>query len=281
MVTNVLGGVDHLGQLQFENTAHCQAHCKFCPIGDPKKYFTRKQGTMKQDVFEKIIHDGMELGVNDFIPFLNGEPLLAKNFFPQMDYMAERNLAVTIFTNVDLLDREKADRLAAYSNVKFVMLSFHGGTKETYEHTMGLDFEKSKANAEYFLSIAKMPVSVYMLSYEDTLGSEAAFRQMWGTKAFVSDAFYNWAGMIPNERSKGFQHEPIPCSRALNNMTILYDGTVSLCCMDLNGTSYTLGNVMQRHIGEIWDDMQWIRDKHHQRQFAELPLCKECTLNRY
>jgi len=272
--------MDPLEQIQYEGTAHCNAHCKFCPVGDPRHYFTRKQGTMKQPVFEKIISDGMDLGITKYLPFLNGEGLLAPSFFPQMDYMAERNLTVTLFTNVSLLTREKAERLAAYTNVDFVMLSFHGGTKEAYERTMGLNFETSKANAEYFLSIAKMPVSVYMLSYEDTLGTEGAFREMWGSRAFVSDAFFNWAGAVPNKRSEAFQHEQMPCARILHNMTILFDGRVSLCCMDHDG-AVILGNVMEEHLGTIWERNQPMRDMHHQRRFAELPLCKNCTLNRY
>lgn len=276
--------MDVLENVQFEGISICNAHCPFCPVGDPKRYFTRKQGQMSQEVFEKIIHDAIDLGVKHVIPFLSGEPLLAKTFFPWMDYIAEKGLTTTVFTNVSKLDKDKADRLAQYTNIDQVMLSFHGGTAEAYEKSMGFgpgSYDKNTAQAEYFISVSRSPVAVYMLNYEDTLGTEAQFREQWGSRAFVSDAFFNWAGDITvSDRSKSFEGARYPCPRALHHLTFLHTGVASLCCMDSQG-KVALGDIMQEHMGEIWERNQWRRDMHHQLRFDELELCKDCNLNRF
>lgn len=234
---------------------------------------------MERPLFEKIVREGMEMGVRHFIPFLNGEPLMDRRFFDWMDYLAEHDLTVTLFTNGSLLTRAKADRLAQYTNIDLINFSFHGGNAETLKNVMGLNFEKTRANVEYFLSIAKVPTRVYLLSYEDTVESEPEFRKIWGDKAFVSHAYFNWAGLSISERNKAFELPPKPCQRLINHMTILQDGRVALCCMDYQG-AVIHGDANTEHLSDIWARIQPLRERHKNYDF-DMPLCKTCNMNRF
>lgn len=265
---------DTLETIQFETTTACNARCTMCPLPTMQ----RTRGRMSEALFHKIVHDGLEMGVRHFIPFLNGEPLVDPRFFAWMDYMAERDIITTIFTNVSLLTAEKAQRLAQYTNINEVVLSFHGGTKEAYERVMGLDYDDCKAKTEHFLSIAPYPVKVYMTEFEDNAGTRAAFRATWGDHAFIG-AYFNWAGDRPSALAARHLQSPKPCARVLGQMTIMWDGRVNLCCMDIEGR-VVLGNANTQHLRDIWENNQAMRNRHKALDF-DMPLCKTCNVNRY
>lgn len=266
---------DPLTLIQFETTTACNATCTMCPLPAMK----RARGRMSEALFHKIIDDGMAIGVRHFIPFLNGEPLADPRFFDWMDYMADRNLVVTLFTNGSLLNAERAVRLAAYPNIESVTLSFHGGTPEAFERVMGLDYDVCRANAEHFLNIAPYPVRVYMTEFEDNAGTVPAFKETWKGRPILIGAYFNWAGLKPSAFGERSLHPPLPCHRVLEQMTIMWDGRVNLCCMDIEG-AVVLGDVTVQSIAEIWESNQWMRDQHHAYNF-DLPLCRDCNMNRY
>ncbi len=272
--------IDPCTLIQLEGTTHCNAKCKFCPVGFLP--LERPSGEMREELFRKIVAEGMQMGVEDFLIFLNGEPLMDRRFFPWLDYLAERDLHSTLFTNGSLLTRPKADKLATYQGVlRHITFSFHGGNAETYHHVMGLNFEKTRANVEYFLSINqdRIPTQVYLLKYEDTEASEPAFRALWGQRAFVSEAYFNWAGLTESQRNKALQLPPQPCQRLLHHMVILASGQVALCCLDYQG-AVNWGDANIDHLSTIWERAQPWRDRHKALDFS-MPLCSQCNLNRF
>lgn len=261
--------------IQFETTTACNATCTMCPLPT----MTRTRGRMSEALFHKIIADGMEMGVRHFIPFLNGEPFADKRIFDWLDYMAARDLTVTLFTNGSLLDAAKAERLAQYTNIESVTLSFHGGTPEAFERVMGLDYATCKANADYFLSVAPYRVQVYMTEFEDNAGTVPQFLQTWQTVPTLVGAYWNWAGDRPSAMADRRQWRQKPCERVLHQMTIMWDGRVNLCCMDIEGR-VVLGDANTMPLRDIWDSNQWMRDKHLAHEFSELTLCNVCNMNK-
>lgn len=271
--------IDQCTLIQIENTTACNATCNFCPVGfiqDPG----RPIAPMNNDLFYKIVREGMEMGVSEFIPFLNGEPLMSRDFFLWMDYLAERNLRTALSTNGALLTKDKADRLAQYTNISQITFSFHGGNSDTYRHVMGLNFEKTRAKIEYFLSIAKVPVKIYMLKYEDTEASEQGFLETWdGQDVMVSEAYFSWGGLTQSARNKHLEQPVQPCKRLLNHMAILNTGQVALCCMDYHG-AYNWGDANTEHLADIWARAQPLRERHKAMDFS-MNLCDKCNMNRY
>jgi hypothetical protein len=266
--------MDALKHLQVETIAGCNARCTMCPV----PAMTRKRGVMDQALFERIVDQAVELGVRQVIPFLNGEPLLDPHIFTRLDYLTNRDRTFHLFTNGSKLTREVADRLSIYP-LRELVISFVGGTKEAYERVMGLNYERVTANIDYMISVAPYPVKIYMTEFEDTAGTVQAFRKTWGDRAFVG-AYSNWAGKKPDPVVDQYQRDPKPCPRVLERMTVLVDGRVSLCCLDVEG-EVILGDLNPQTLAKVWESQQWRRDAHRAYAFDTLPLCKSCNWNRF
>jgi radical SAM protein with 4Fe4S-binding SPASM domain len=262
--------MDKLNVIQIESSTTCNGKCTFCPRFDMK----RKGGEMTDGLFHKIVKEGAEMGVVNFTPFLNGEPFLFPRLFEWLDYLEERNLRFTLYTNVSMMTKEKADKLNAYKNINEIVFSFHGFDKESYEKMMRIPYERSKVNIDYFVSIAKIPYRVYMLISDITTPGVEKFKQTWGDKVFLGK-YVNWAGKRFSSMA-GTQH---PCPRILSEMTVYWDGRVSLCCMD-SDAGVILGDLNKQSVKEVWESNQWMRDKHKVLDF-NLELCRQCNFARY
>lgn len=269
--------MDQLGIVQIETVGNCQAKCRFCPTGNGIR--TRPGGRMSWNLFTSIVDQAWDLGVRIVVPFGNNEFFIDTRWTQVLDFLRDKGMAVYLNTNVELLTPAKIDKLISYPNIKEIQLSLHGWGKEAYERVMGLDFETTRRNAHYLTDHAPFPVRHYFLLYEDTLDSEAAFRAEWGDKASVTPAFFNWGNTIHSDYAKQFQQPPHPCERLLSQLFVLWDGTVALCCMDVDG-AVPLGNLNTEPLALVWERNQPMRDRHHAYDF-DMPLCKSCTMNRY
>lgn len=216
----------------------------------------------------------MEMGVRTFTPFLNGEPFLFPRLFEWLDHLKERNLNFTLYTNASTMTKEKVDKINTYDNINEIVFSFHGFDKESYEKQMGINYEQSKTNIEYFISIAKIPYRVYILTSDINISGIDKFKETWGDKIFIGK-YVNWAGKRPASM-QGIQH---PCVRLLSEMTVYWDGRVNLCCMD-SDAGVILGDLNKQSVREVWEANQPMRNKHKALDF-NLELCKNCNFNRY
>ena len=83
-----------------EVTAHCNIKCPMCPVTTGLE---RPRGTMKYELFEKVLDD-----VAGIVPhmslFLAGEPLLHKRIFEMIAAASQRGIFTRIHTNALLLN---------------------------------------------------------------------------------------------------------------------------------------------------------------------------------
>lgn len=263
---------DTLKHLQIETLAGCNARCTMCPVPE----MDRPKGRMDQSLFVRIVDQAVEMGCTQIVPFLNGEPFLDPLIFERLTVLTLRRITFHLFTNASKLTKERADHLALFPLSELV-ISFVGGTKEAYERVMSLDYDKVKANIRYMLSVATFPVKVYMTEFRDNEGTVDAFRAEWGDRAFVG-AYADWAGKKPDPVVNLHLRDSKPCPRVLERMTVLVDGRVSLCCLDVEG-EVILGDLNTQTLHDVWESQQWRRDAHRALNF-DLPLCRSCNWNR-
>jgi radical SAM protein with 4Fe4S-binding SPASM domain len=260
--------MDSLKTIQIESSTACNGRCMFCPRHDMK----REGGEMSDELFHKIVNEGMAIGVTMFTPFLNGEPFMFPRLFEWLDYLKERDLRFTLYTNASTLTKEKADKINEYSNITELVFSMHGYDKASYELQMRLPYEKSKANVEYFMSIARIPYRVYMLASAINTPQIDTFKQTWGANVFIGK-YVNWLGKRPSSM-KGTSN---PCNRALTEMTVYWDGRVPLCCM-VSDDELIIGDLNKQSVSEVWESNQWMRNKHKVSDFDIYP-CRDCNFN--
>lgn len=251
--------------IQLESSTNCNARCIFCP----RYEMTRPMGTMNDDLFYKIIKEGKELRIKDFYPFLNGEPFVFPKIWEWLDYMEKEGVRVSLYTNAELMD---VDRLIEYKNINYVNCSLNATTEETYNKIMrGPNFNKVIENIKKLVDKARFRVNVSMVETKENTHEVEEFKKLWKKTTIVK--YLNWGGARPVE----FDGKKKPCCNLLNNINILWDGRVCLCCMDYNG-QVILGDISKEPLKDILERKKLLEDRHKKLDF-NMPLCENCNRN--
>lgn len=272
-----------------ESTNHCNAKCIMCPHIKMK----RNKGTMSFDLYKHIIDTCIVLGIQRIQITGMGETLLDPLIFDRIHYAKKAGIQeVNIFSNASLLTPQKQEMLLK-SGVDLVFLSVDGFDSKNYEDIRrGLSFEEVKENV------------LSLLRKKEAGGNRKPFIVVGGLRvkgdksAYLRSDFYkeicklsdsvwigeegnvhDWSGNV-KEIEISFSRVPWhtqPCRRLWDTLSILWDGRVSLCCIDYEGT-VNFGNIEKQSIMEIWNSrkIKEFRNYHLNRKFEKIELCKNC-----
>jgi MoaA/NifB/PqqE/SkfB family radical SAM enzyme len=112
-----------------ETAAICDLACKFCfrdTLATPDKI-------MDEQLFKRIVDQAVDLGVPSMKFNWRGEPLMNPKLPKFIEYAKNKGILDTIInTNATHLDKSKSRDLIN-AGLDFMIYSFDGGTKETYE----------------------------------------------------------------------------------------------------------------------------------------------------
>jgi radical SAM protein with 4Fe4S-binding SPASM domain len=120
-------------ELQVEVTGACNLRCRMCLVSY-QPALGRTSGAMDLATFKRLV-DGLPTLRRVTMQGL-GEPLLAPDFFPMLEHLAERGIEMGFNTNGTLLTRERAERLVELG-VSWLHVSLDGATAPTYEDIRG------------------------------------------------------------------------------------------------------------------------------------------------
>ena len=273
-----------LHYVHLESSTACNAKCKMCPHSQLSRH-----GAMDYDLFVSIVDQAVDLGCRTFTLFRLGEPLLFPHLFRWMDYLREQCCHVSIYTNGSNLTPEMSYRLKEYRDLYCdFTISFHGYDEESYRSMMGLDFNKVRSRIIDFMATDPLPVAIYMAADDpgDKVIAEQ-FHALWDGVGFAGVGiarFMEWAGNIQGFRTirtlreEGVPTKTVPCIRILNEIDVMCDGTVCLCCLDAHG-EITFGNLNHVRLEQILEHKlrKYYQDKHLDGEAGELPLCRDCS----
>ena len=255
-------------KINFESSTACNAKCIFCPRFDMK----RVKGQMSDELFHKIIKDGKAMGVYDYSPFFMGEPFVFPKIWDWLDYMEKEGVTVALYTNGEYVD---IDRLAKYKNVRYLDFSINAATKETHTKVMrGPEFDMVKKKYEEARRKLNCMVRASFVTIEENVQEIEAFRKMFRRTEVVG--FYNWTGDMKSKLERKGKRKP--CWVLFHQMIVLWDGKVVPCCADYSGKQI-LGDANKQTLKEIWDNSEWMREKHSQGKWDEIDVCKDCNYN--
>lgn len=260
-------------QIELNNT--CNARCNMCAIPS----MSRSRGFMSDMLYDKILKEADMLGVEYITPFLHGEPFMRADFVDKLRRINEiaPKAKITIFTNASLLDEEKLNALSRIKNIEQIVFSFPGGDKESYESCTGLSFENSVKNIKRaFVFLAGRNLRVSMPKSKQNELSEAAFNALWKDYPHSVYDTYNYLGDVSSGLSAPCYDQ---CDRAFRSMTVLFDGRVCLCCMDVEGR-FIMGDLSTESISDVWNGSRFVklRMEHGNCRIACTP-CNRCTLD--
>lgn len=254
--------------IQLETTNLCNSHCRFCPHDQFKEY-----GTMADELYESILEQASRLpNLSLFIPMLTGEPFLDPKFVDRL-WLARKmlpNAEMDVYTNGSKLTPEIIEKVKGIQGLRF-SISMNGMAPETRKRIMGLDDYWQVVQMMKEMERAGIKYRATMVMYPDISREEcASFIEAGGTVI----QYQSWAGaQYPYERRRWTS-----CSRAINYMTIRYDGDVCLCCFDPFG-EISFGNLNEQTIEEIWTSERHreYQNLHKQGRGAEIAKCHQCT----
>lgn len=265
-------------------TNACNSDCIMCPHSKLKKI-----GTMKMDLYKKIIDNCHKLNIKSVTLSFFGEPLLDPSLIEKIKYAKSKGIRVSFFSNASLLNENWARKLIE-SGLDNINISFDAYSKETYEKIRkGLKFDIVRNNIKRLLSLKKEmgrdnpDVNLIFVEMNENAGEIKNFYKDWKSQVDNISVLNmrNWAGEINKSSSKSFHFnssQRAPCALIWQKMIIDWDGDVVLCCDDWSH-SYPLGNLKKQTIEEVWNGerIKKVRDLHKSGKFGGVPLCAKCN----
>jgi len=271
--------------LNIETICGCNLRCVMCPIGTGG--FKRKNKVMDQKLFKKIISEVAGKTRYAWLHFF-GEPLLDPYIFDRIKFCKSNGLKTQISTNATLLTKEKAGQLLE-SGLDDMIISLDGATKRTYEAIRKRgDFNRTMTNVRYFLELKKKRgikrpfVRVQIIRMSENEKEIDSFIKKWKdlADAITIKPLGSWAGQVDigkHKKSGRKLPERYPCLTIWEQLTILADGKVAVCCYDFNGKNI-IGDLNKQTVAEVFNGprIRTLRLMQARGKF-NIPPCNTCV----
>jgi len=253
--------------VRIEPAGVCNFKCRHCPIGVEGGHRVILRYEKFVEYFEML----------PFVPrvlvlYHGGEPLLNKYLEAMIEYAKMRGVQKIAFnTNASLLSNKRD-----LSQVDELRVSFDGDTfEENNSIRVGSDFTKHAEQVRLLALSLHRPKIIKI--YNARKGTDSV-------APYLRDYFAD----CPNVIFEGIQirawarmkNEPLParegvthCTALMETFTILSDGSVPMCCEDLQADDI-IGNVNQNSPVELWERMETRRLAFARREYPR--LCQSC-----
>ena len=252
----------------------CNFRCYFCPQANPDAL--RQAGvefrSMTLPLFRKMIDDfgAFPRRVDELVLGNYGEPLLNKNL-PEMIRYAKASgyvREVSVITNASLLDRERAELLAAAGPDK-VRISIEAMSDASYLDTTGIpqkftDIVENIKGLKDAVRRHRGNTFIYTKIIDTGLSEseQQAFFQIFAPLADAL-AIENLMGITPRSKEivggqpKGMtgvslSAERRVCPSPFYSLSIHSNGDVGVCCIDWHHKTI-VGSIAKNTVREIWE----------------------------
>lgn len=269
-----------------ELTDICNLECVMCD----RQGMTRKSGLMKMDLFKKIIDNAAEINVPSVKLNRFGESLIHPSLGDMIKYSKDKGIPWVYFTsNATLLTEEKS-RMLITSGLDSITFSFDGATPETYEKIrIKANYEKVVNNIIYFSNLRKElgrdkpRIVINTVLMRETQDEIFQVFEKWAPyvdkiNVLPVGRYGNVDDLAPIQRLSG-QVKRRPCHQIFDRMMIFWDGTVTVCCADINA-DLKVGHIQESRIESLWKNELFseLRGKHLQNNIDSLPTCVACDI---
>jgi hypothetical protein len=278
--------------LNLELCSACNLRCRFCALDS-----ALRAGVMKLETLERVlaeIRDESRFAVRRMNLHHSGDALLHPKFPQILERIARerrdrggRFPYVTTLTSATHLTGDKAEALLESGAVDWIRFSVDGGTKETFEAIrVGARWDEVLGNINAFLDEAERrgrKLRTGMITILDRPDTELSpeFRALVARVTnYMPRKPHTWTG----NRDVHVVRKPVQptglCAFILFQSVVLHDGSVTLCCNDLNAEGV---------IGSIWENSLYDVFRGPRRAEAiakmragrrtDLSLCGACEMD--
>ena len=235
-------------------------------------------------LFEKIVSDCAAF--DDICITIGGfgEPLVHPDLLRMVEAAKKAGiLGINIETDGLALEGELAEALAV-SAADVISVYVDANSRELYSQVKGQDcFEQVERNIETFVdkvSDQGPMVIPHLVKTRETMAEMEEFYGRWIQRcgAAVIVGYNDYAGQIEDKAVMDMcPPQRYPCSRLYRTLTILADGSATICAQDFTGQQ-TFGNVNEKSVSELWqsEKMNQLRLAHQEGKFDTNGLCAKC-----
>jgi radical SAM protein with 4Fe4S-binding SPASM domain len=259
-----------------------------CPQGQDGADF--KKGFMDLQIFQKVIREAA-LFQADVNLFMGGESLLHPKICEMIAYCRDQHVPARLYTNATLLDERKSEEIIL-AGLDHITFSFDGIDKASYEeYRRGAVYEKALGCIQGFLKkkkdlrMAKPKVVIQCLelgSGSRLRRSKREFQDLFDTS--MVDRFtyiqpHRFAGVYKDVPVRGNRKKYSPCAFLWYSMSIIWDGSVVPCCIDVF-KKHPIGSARELPLETLWhsDSMIKLRRLIYEGHYSEVELCRECDI---
>jgi MoaA/NifB/PqqE/SkfB family radical SAM enzyme len=287
-------------QLDMELNGGCNYACKMCPQAEGReKEFLKK---LPLEVFEKVVDDAMQYGLETVSLHGSGEPTLNANMPDYVRAVRKRGLKCVSFTNGFRLTEDMSRRLIE-AGLNVLRISCIGYDAKSYAHWMSKDsYQLVRDNVKRFVELnaelggeSEVHLNHLITDINHKDDEIEAYRRNWAEyTGALSEIWlmHNWAG---NEHVElGYTRDGIghmgdtrrSCGRPFSPLLQVRAGglgghqaAVVACCMVLGMDSKgVLGHLDDQSISEVvrGEAFTKLRDAHRNKRFDDISYCKNC-----
>lgn len=259
-----------------ETVLGCNLKCPECAIGGG--FIDRRKGVMRLPQF-RLLFDKVKPHCQYLFPHLWGEPTLNPDLARMIAY-AIQHTRVNISTNAVRLQPKQIDELIVAGPTDLIV-SVDGVSQGVYEqYRRKGDVEKAKANIRLLQEAnmrhgGRVKIIPQFIVFEhnkhemrpfkdycNALGLEVHFKAPYTRKGDRVQPTEIAQYRRPEFETLGeLQVAMAECSAPRNDMVVLLDGSVVVCCHDYNGVT-TMGNLFDQTVEEIWHSEKYRQFRH-------------------
>jgi len=269
--------------ISIEVTNYCNARCWFCP----HPFLKRKKGFMDFSLYKRIMNEINlnKKNIKSIALFMDGEPTTNKNLIKFLKYAKDIGVKkINLSSNMELFTKDLTNKVLDLGDtLEYLVCSLDGE-----KNRIGIDSKKAIENTEYLINQKELKKKIYPRIFTRFLISDMTeekvpiFKKYWKGKAdkVLCTEMHNWGGKVDETKLKIKKGDFIPCYSPFSHLAIQHDGTVRLCCMDMEG-SVIIGDLKKQSIKEIWNNKKFkeIRQSHLNK-FGVPKLCEKCSYPR-
>jgi radical SAM protein with 4Fe4S-binding SPASM domain len=257
--------------LRMESTNHCNFKCSFCP--HPK--MKRTKGFMDEEMYYNVVDQASVLGFTKLDLRNFGEPILDKRLPRMAKYAYDKGLnKIYIHTNGYGL-REKVLNAWGEAGITDVNISL-SPKREFGESRPGTNVDRMFSGLEKLMSSNSKWKHILSVDYIRTGLSTPeeekdfmAWLEKYNLTKRIDIELHNWA------EGKATLHRQ--CHRLWTSVTVLWDGRVSLCCLDYEG-DIELGDVRTQKLSDIINSKKYIEIRKNHLEGVFLDKCSSCDM---
>lgn len=303
-----------ISNLQFELTSRCNERCIHCYIPNGKK---NAGFDMKTEKVKSLIDEFAAMG-GISVTLSGGEAFLHKDLIDICEYCREKDLKISILSNLIALTDDEIPRLKAV-NLSLIQVSLYSMNPEIHDRitTVKGSFRRSKAAIEKLVA-ADIPVQIScplmkankdgyreVLKYAQSLKIKAQTDYIMMAEAnFDTGNLANRLDLKETERvirdiiEYDIDYEKTMLQKPMSDEVkfdfdrfknqpvcgVGYDN----CCITANGDvypcagwqGYVLGNVYRQSLKEIWENSDRVKQLRKITQ-SSFPKCLKCEAFNY